>query len=63
MPSAIAAWTYSREQIGVLASRISAEIRRTGAWTPVTYFSVLRYVSERGALTQGAQRVAWLAAT
>ena len=34
-----------------------------GAWTPVTYFSGLRYALEEEALAHAAQRVAWLAAT
>jgi hypothetical protein len=33
-----------------------------GAWTPVSYFSGMRYASKREALTQAARRVAWLAA-
>ena len=32
-----------------------------GAWTPVTYFSGLLYVSREEALKQATQRVAWLA--
>lgn len=34
-----------------------------GAWTPVSYFSGLRYASQEAALTQAARLVAWLAAT
>src|SRR5271165_6629393 len=33
-----------------------------GAWTPVSYFSGMRYASKREVLTQAARRVAWLAA-
>ena len=31
-----------------------------GAWTPVKYFSGLRYASEREASAEAARRVAWL---
>ena len=34
-----------------------------GAWTPVSYFSGLRYASQGEALAQAARRVAWLAAS
>jgi hypothetical protein len=32
-----------------------------GAWTPVSYFSGLRYASKEEALAQAARQVAWLA--
>ena len=32
-----------------------------GAWTPVTYFSGLRYASKGEALAEAARRVSWLA--
>jgi len=31
-----------------------------GAWTPVSYFSVLRFASKGEALADAARRVAWL---
>lgn len=34
-----------------------------GAWTPVSYFSSLRYISKDEALNGAARRVAWLAAS
>ena len=32
-----------------------------GAWTPVSYFSVLCYASKAEALVEAARQVAWLA--
>ena len=32
-----------------------------GAWTPVSYFSGLRFASKSQALTQAKQRIPWLA--
>jgi hypothetical protein len=33
----------------------------SGAWTPVSYFSALRYPAKADALAEAARRVAWLA--
>ena len=30
-----------------------------GAWTPVSYFSGLRYASKDGALAEAARRIVW----
>lgn len=36
------------------------DVEDAGAWTPVSYFSGLRYPSRAAALEEAARRVAWL---